>query len=182
MTRRPGGGIPIATLPDTEAPFWRTKPLARMTRAEWESLCDGCGRCCLHKLREDDTGALHFTEVACRLLDTATARCADYANRKARVPDCVKLSAARLGKIDWLPPTCAYRLVAEGRDLPGWHPLVSGRAETVREAGVSVAGRCVPERRAGPLEEHIARWPGQVPRRAGPLPAPATLGTAGSAA
>jgi uncharacterized cysteine cluster protein YcgN (CxxCxxCC family) len=151
-------------------PFWKTKPLAAMSRAEWESLCDGCGRCCLHKLREEVSGRLHFTEVACRLLDTRTARCTDYACRKSRVPDCVRLTPARLARIDWLPPSCAYRLLAEGRDLPWWHPLVSGRAETVREAGVSVAGRCMSEREAGALEDHIIRWPGQVPRRAGRLP------------
>ncbi|MBY0339132.1 MAG: YcgN family cysteine cluster protein [Acetobacteraceae bacterium] len=153
-------------------PFWRTKSLDAMTRAEWESLCDGCGRCCLHKLRDNDTGRLYFTEVACRLLDTATARCSDYADRKARVPDCVKLTPAKLKTIDWLPPTCGYRLVAEGRDLPWWHPLVSGTQATVAQAGVSVAGRAVRERDADALEEHVARWPGQVPRRARPLPEP----------
>jgi uncharacterized cysteine cluster protein YcgN (CxxCxxCC family) len=168
-------------VPDAAIPFWRRKTLAEMTRAEWESLCDGCGRCCLHKLREDRGGALRFTEVACRLLDAGTARCSDYANRRARVPDCVRLTPAKLGRIDWLPPSCAYRLVAEGRDLAWWHPLVSGRAETVREAGISVAGRVVAERDAGPLEEHIARWPGQVPRRAGALP-PAEIIPQGDAA
>jgi uncharacterized protein len=147
-------------------PFWKTKPLDAMTRAEWESLCDGCGRCCLHKLRDEDTEALAFTEVACRLLDTQSCRCKDYANRRRHVPDCVKLTPARLARIDWLPPSCAYRLVAEGKGLQWWHPLVSGRAETVHQAGISVRGRAVPEREAGPLEEHVARWPGQYPRAA----------------
>jgi uncharacterized cysteine cluster protein YcgN (CxxCxxCC family) len=151
-------------------PFWRSKTLDAMTPAEWESLCDGCGRCCLHKLRDEDTGKLYFTEVACRLLDTATARCGDYANRASRVPDCVQLTPGKLRDIDWLPPTCGYRLVAEGRDLPWWHPLISGTRATVAQAGVSVAGRAVRERDAGDLEDHVARWPGQVPRRARPLP------------
>ena len=151
-------------------PFWKTVPLAAMTQAQWESLCDGCGRCCLHKLREDDTGRLHHTEVACRLLDTATARCKDYPNRKRRVPDCLQLTPAMVAEVDWLPPTCAYRLVGEGRDLPDWHPLRSGDPASVARAGVSVAQRCVSERQAGALEDHVRRWPGQWPRRAGPIP------------
>ncbi|MFL1463089.1 YcgN family cysteine cluster protein [Roseococcus sp. DSY-14] len=150
--------------------FWRTTPLAAMTPAQWESLCDGCGRCCLHKLREDGTGRLHHTEVACRLLDVSSARCTDYPNRRARVPDCLQLTPAMVEEVDWLPPTCAYRLVAEGRDLPAWHPLVSGDPGSVARAGVSVAGRCVSERRAGALEDHLRRWPGQWPRQAGPKP------------
>lgn len=151
---------------DTGLPFWRTKPLDAMTRAEWESLCDGCGRCCLHKLRDEDTERLAFTEVACRLLDTHSCRCRDYANRRQHVPDCVKLTAAKVARVDWLPPSCAYRLVAEGHDLAWWHPLVSGDPETVHAAGVSVRGRAVPERDAGPLEDHVARWPGRFPRTA----------------
>jgi uncharacterized cysteine cluster protein YcgN (CxxCxxCC family) len=154
-------------------PFWKTKPLDAMTRAEWESLCDGCGRCCLHKLRDEDTERLAFTNVACRLLDTESCRCRDYRNRRQHVPDCVKLTPARIAQIDWLPPSCAYRLVAEGKDLHWWHPLVSGSAETVHQAGVSVRGRAVAEREAGVLEDHVARWPGQLPRAArAPAPAP----------
>ena len=155
------------------APYWRTKPLGAMTRAEWESLCDGCGRCCLHKLRDEDTDRLAYTNVACRLLDGESCRCKDYANRKARVPDCVKLTPKRVAAIDWLPPTCAYRLLAEGRDLPWWHPLVSGSPETVHEAGVSVRGRTVAEREAGDFQDHVVAWPGNWPpgaknrRRAG---------------
>jgi len=151
------------------APFWRTKTLGEMTRAEWESLCDGCGRCCLHKLRDEDTEELGWTDVACRLLDTRSCRCTDYANRKARVPDCVKLTPRRVAEIDWLPPSCAYRLLAEGKDLPWWHPLVSGRPETVHEAGVSVRGKALPEREAGALEDHIVSWPGRIPRAARPI-------------
>jgi uncharacterized protein len=152
------------TRPASEAvPFWKRKTLDAMTRAEWESLCDGCGRCCLHKLRDEDSDRLAFTEVACRLLDTDACRCRDYPNRRQHVPDCVKLTPRRIAAIDWLPPTCAYKLVAEGRDLFWWHPLVSGDPDTVHRAGVSVRGRAVPEREAGPLEDHVVRWPGRFP-------------------
>jgi uncharacterized cysteine cluster protein YcgN (CxxCxxCC family) len=102
-----------------------------MSRAEWESLCDGCGKCCLHKLEDIDTGAIAFTKVACRMLDCSTGRCRDYANRKQHVPDCVRLTPTRVKKIDWLPKSCAYRLIDEGKDLYWWHPLVSGDPETV---------------------------------------------------
>lgn len=154
------------------APFWRTKSLGEMTRAEWESLCDGCGRCCLHKLRDEDTDELAWTEVACRLLDTQSCRCTDYANRKARVPDCVKLTPARVAAIDWLPPSCAYRLLRDGQDLPWWHPLVSGDPETVVQAGISVRGKAVCERDAGALEDHVVAWPGRIPRAARPTTPP----------
>jgi uncharacterized cysteine cluster protein YcgN (CxxCxxCC family) len=146
------------------SPFWKTKTLAEMSQAEWESLCDGCGRCCLHKLRDEETDALSFTNVSCRLLDTETCRCTDYAKRFDRVPDCVQLTPAALRDIDWLPPSCAYRLLQEGKDLPSWHPLVSGRAETVLSSGASAAGRVINERDAGPLEHHIVEWPGRAPR------------------
>jgi uncharacterized cysteine cluster protein YcgN (CxxCxxCC family) len=149
-------------------PYWRSKTLDAMTRAEWEALCDGCGRCCLHKLRDEADGTLAWTNVACRLLDTHACRCTDYANRKARVPDCVKLTPKRVATIDWLPPSCAYRLVAEGQDLPWWHPLVSGDPETVVQAGISVRGKVVRERDAGVLEDHVVSWPGRIPRAARP--------------
>ena len=136
-----------------------------MSRAEWESLCDGCGRCCLHKLRDAETDALAYTEVACRLLDLHSCQCSDYAARKKRVPDCVKLTPKKLVAIDWLPPSCAYRMVAEGRDLAWWHPLVSGDPESVHLAGVSVRGRAVDERKAGALDAHVVRWPGMMPRK-----------------
>lgn len=147
-----------------EAPFWATKTLDQMTDAEWESLCDGCGRCCLHKLRYDDTNALAFTNVACRLLEIETGRCSDYARRQRKVPDCVRLTPATVAEVDWLPPSCAYRLVHEGKPLEWWHPLVSGDPETVHSAGVSVRGKAITERRAGMLEHHIVEWPGQIPR------------------
>jgi uncharacterized protein len=145
-------------------PFWKTKRLTEMTAAEWESLCDGCGRCCLHKLRYEDTAELAFTNVACRLLDLRTCRCTDYANRTRRVPDCVQLTPAALREIDWLPPSCAYRRLAEGKDLAWWHPLVSGDPRTVHTAGISVRGRTVSEKRAGPLDHHVVDWPGVIPR------------------
>ncbi len=144
--------------------FWKTKQLEDMSPQEWESLCDGCGRCCLHKLRDDDTQALSFTNVACRLLDPDTCRCSKYENRRRFVPDCVSLTPATVREIDWLPPSCAYRRIAEGKDLAWWHPLVSGDPETVHRAGISARGRFVSERWAGPLEHHIVDWPGRAPR------------------
>ena len=126
----------------TPVPFWRRKTLDEMTAREWESLCDGCGRCCLMKLEDEDDGTVYATDVGCRLLDRATCRCSDYANRKAKVPDCIKLTPKLARSLAWLPPTCAYRLVANRQDLPWWHPLVSGRPETVVEAG-SAAACCV---------------------------------------
>ena len=159
-------------------PFWKTKRLEDMNRAEWESLCDGCGRCCLHKLRDDVTDALEFTEVSCHLLDLHTCRCQDYAHRKIRVPDCVSLTARAVREIDWLPPTCAYRRVAEGKDLAWWHPLVSGDPDTVHTAGISVRGRAISERNAGTLESHIVDWPGRAPRPPNPTRSATTPPTA----
>ncbi|MCH7692148.1 MAG: YcgN family cysteine cluster protein [Proteobacteria bacterium] len=144
-----------------DEPFWRRKTLAEMTRSEWESLCDGCAKCCLDKLQDDDTGEISYTEVACRLLDLGTCRCTDYANRKRFVPDCVVLTPRMVARLTWLPSSCAYRLISEGRDLEWWHPLVSGDPETVHRAGVSVRGRAVPEALAGDLEDHIVHWPEQ---------------------
>ena len=135
-----------------------------MSRGEWESLCDGCGRCCLHKIRDDDTGEISFTNVACRLLDLKSCQCSDYANRRARVHDCVQLTPAKLKTVDWLPPSCAYRLLFEGKDLFPWHPLISGTADTVRTAGAAINGRALSERDAGPLEHHIVEWPGESPK------------------
>lgn len=146
------------------APFWKTKTLEEMSNEEWESLCDGCGRCCLHKLRDDETEELSFTNVACRLLDTHACTCRHYETRREHVPDCVSLTPALVREIDWLPPSCAYRRVAEGRDLFWWHPLVSGNPADVHRAGVSVRGRAVDERRAAMLEHYITDWPGQMPR------------------
>ncbi len=142
-----------------DAPFWRRKTLAEMTSAEWESLCDGCGKCCLHKLEDEDTGEIAHTNVACRLLDIGTCRCSRYAERQRLVPDCVQLDPGNVGALKWMPSTCAYRLLAEGKDLPAWHPLVSGDPDSVHRAGISVRGRCIPERKAGDLFDHIVTWP-----------------------
>lgn len=122
-------------------PFWKTKPLSAMSKSEWESLCDGCGKCCLAKLEDDDTGEIHWTSVSCRLFDAGRCRCHDYENRLELVPDCVRLTPENVGTIPWLPSTCAYRLLAEGKELYWWHPLVSGDPETVHKAGISVRGR-----------------------------------------
>lgn len=126
-------------------PFWREKSLRQMDRAEWESLCDGCGKCCVHKLEDDDTGELMATNVACWLLDRRTGRCKDYRNRRAYVPECVRLTPEKVLELDWLPSTCAYLLLAEGKDLPAWHPLVTGDPESVHAAGQSVRGWTVSE-------------------------------------
>jgi uncharacterized cysteine cluster protein YcgN (CxxCxxCC family) len=153
----------------TNEPFWRTKTLAAMTAEEWESLCDGCGRCCLMKLEDEDTGRHYATDVACTLFDAGTCRCSDYENRTERVSDCVRLTPDAAATIPWLPATCAYRLVADGNDLPWWHPLVSGRAETVEEAGVSVKGRVFATEHEVPLEDlpqRIRRWPLAWPAKA----------------
>ena len=126
-------------------PFWKTKTLDKMTRTEWESLCDGCGRCCLNKLEDEDTGEFLYTRAACKLLDVNTCRCTDYPNRAKRVPDCVTLTARNVRHLGWLPETCAYRLLDEGKTLPWWHPLVSGTPDTVEQAGISVAGEAYTE-------------------------------------
>ena len=139
-------------------PFWRVKSLTEMTRSEWESLCDGCARCCLIKLEYDDTGEVDHTEIACRLLDLKTCRCSDYPHRQKKVADCLSLTPRKVRQLKWLPATCAYRLVAEGRDLYWWHPLVSGDPETVHEAGISVRGRVISEEEAGEPEDHIIDW------------------------
>lgn len=136
-------------------PFWKSTTLAEMSRTQWESLCDGCGRCCLHKLEDADSGIVHYTRVACRLLDLRTCRCSDYAHRAARVVDCEVLAPDSLENLTWLPATCAYRLVFEGKDLPGWHPLVSGDPESVHEAGISVRSLAVSEVDVDNLEDFL---------------------------
>ena len=128
--------------------FWEL-PLAELGRAEWEALCDGCGKCCLHKLEDADTGHVHATNVACKLLDRSSGRCSDYRARKMYVPECVRLTADSVDKIDWLPSTCAYRLRAEGRPLYNWHYLISGDPESIHTAGISVRGWTVSEQDAG---------------------------------
>lgn len=129
--------------------------MAELDRGEWEALCDGCGRCCVHKLEDEDTGRLYPTNVACELLDRRNGRCTDYAHRKQRVADCVMLSQDRLDELDWLPSTCAYKLRAAGKPLPKWHYLISGSRETVHESGQSTRGWTVSEDDAGELEFHM---------------------------
>lgn len=135
--------------------FWETKTLREMSRPEWESLCDGCGKCCIHKIEDEDTGKLYPTNVACRMLDRRTGRCKDYRNRRAHVPECVRLTVDNVDEIDWLPGTCAYRLLANGEPLPDWHPLETGDPESVHRAGQSVRGWTVSEDEAGDLEHHM---------------------------
>ena len=147
--------------PGTKGPFWQTKSLAKMTPAEWESLCNGCGRCCLLKLEDPDDGELAHTDVACHLLDLKSCRCGDYARRCELVPDCVQLSPDNIGQLNFMPVSCAYRRLAEGRGLAWWHPLVSGDPESVHRAGISVRGRAVSEAGVADedLEDHIVDWP-----------------------
>ncbi|HDZ55113.1 MAG TPA: YcgN family cysteine cluster protein [Pseudomonas xinjiangensis] len=138
--------------------FWKRKPLAEMDRQEWESLCDGCGLCCLQKLEdEDDPAAIYYTRVACKLLDRDTCRCSNYDNRRQYVPDCIQLTPKDAGDFSWLPPSCGYRLVAEGEDLPPWHHLVCGDRQAVHNAGISQAGRMLAEEAVDEddWEEHI---------------------------
>lgn len=137
-------------------PFWQRKKLNELTPEEWESLCDGCGRCCLKKLEDEATGKIAYTDVACKLLDRERCRCRRYSTRRELVPDCVSLDAADVRTFDWLPTTCAYRKLAAGEPLEWWHPLVSGDTATVHEAGISVRGRTLPEELV-PLEELATR-------------------------
>ncbi len=142
-----------------ESPFWKAKRLEELTRDEWESLCDGCAKCCLAKLEDEDTGEIAYTNVACRLLDLGTCRCTNYPERARFVPDCITLTPENVSQLRWMPSTCAYRLLAEGRDLPDWHPLVSGDPDSVHRVGISVRGRVVPERQAVDLEDYVVTWP-----------------------
>ncbi|MDX3909265.1 MAG: YcgN family cysteine cluster protein [Sphingobium sp.] len=137
-----------------EVAFWE-KPLAALNREEWEALCDGCGKCCLHKVEDEDTGDIYPTNVACRLLDRDSGQCSNYRGRRAFVPDCVRLTAKLVDQISWLPRTCAYRLRGEGKPLPEWHYLISGDREAVHRARESVRGWTVAEVKAGDLENHI---------------------------
>ncbi|HBC58615.1 MAG TPA: YcgN family cysteine cluster protein [Gammaproteobacteria bacterium] len=143
-----------------ELPFWKQKSLHEFSTQEWEALCDGCGRCCVAKLEDMDTGELHYTNVACRLLDLETTRCGDYKNRFQRVPLCVKLTPDNLSQIPYLPSTCSYRLVYEGKDLPSWHPLISHQADSTFLAGICVGDKVISEDdiTEDELEWHIVDW------------------------
>ena len=132
--------------PTDQNAFWKNKTLRQMSPSEWEALCDGCGKCCLVKLIDDLTDDLHYTTVACKLLDCESCQCGDYENRKSLVEDCVILSPRLIEELHWMPSTCAYRLIYEGKDLYWWHPLISGNSNTVHEAGISVRGRVISER------------------------------------
>jgi uncharacterized protein len=137
-----------------DSPFWE-KPLASLNDIEWEALCDGCGKCCLHKAEDEDTGNIYFTNIRCRLLDGATARCGDYPNRRFHVPDCVRLTPEKIAEIIWLPQSCAYKVRAEGKPLPPWHYLISGDRMMVQAQGHGIAGWTVAEDEAGDLEDHL---------------------------
>jgi uncharacterized cysteine cluster protein YcgN (CxxCxxCC family) len=141
-----------------EAPFWEA-PIESLDRAQWEALCDGCGKCCLNKVEDEDTGRIYPTNVACKLLDLQTCQCADYRGRRAIVPECLRLTADKIDHYVWLPSTCAYVLRAAGKPLPEWHYLVSGSRQTIHDAGMSVKGRAISELHAGPLENHIVEQP-----------------------
>jgi len=138
--------------------FLKTKKLAEMTSEEWESLCDNCGKCCLHKLEDEDTGKIVFTSIACKLIDLKTCRCTRYAERTRLVADCLDLKQNDFTRYDWLPATCAYRLLNDGKDLPAWHPLLSGSTTSVKKAGVSISSYAVKEAFKMNLDEHIIEW------------------------
>lgn len=144
--------------------FWQHYPLNELTTAEWEALCDGCGACCLIKFEDESTGEIEYTDVACQLLDCSTGHCSDYANRKKFVPDCISLTVAKLAKMPWLPATCAYKRLYQGKNLPAWHHLITQNAELsrylMRQQGISVAGRCESEDNVTEMEqeERVIYW------------------------
>lgn len=138
--------------------FWEVKTLEQMSSREWESLCDGCGKCCLHKIEDEDSGDIAFTNVACRLLDTKSCRCSNYSKRIHFVKDCQVLNPKKVRRLNWLPSTCAYRLLGEGRDLPSWHPLITGDRQSVHRAGVSVKNKVISEDHVKDLEDFVVDW------------------------
>ncbi len=138
--------------------FWKTRPLDQLSRDEWESLCDGCARCCIYRLEDEDTAEIHFTNVHCRLLDTQTGQCTDYPNRSTLVADCVTITPALLKDPYWLPRSCAYRLLAEGKELADWHPLLSGDPDSVLDKGMRVCDLTICEDDADALENHLVDW------------------------
>jgi uncharacterized cysteine cluster protein YcgN (CxxCxxCC family) len=142
------------------AEWWQDKPLAELSPEQWEALCDGCAKCCLHKLEDEDDGEVFYTRIRCRYLDEQSCRCSDYANRSVLVPNCIRLEQDNVRQLDWLPSTCAYRLRAHGEPLAEWHPLVSGSADTVHRAGISIRGRSLSDEFVHPdgYDEHIVHW------------------------
>ncbi len=139
--------------------FWKEKTLEEMSQQEWESLCDRCARCCLEKLEDEDTGEILYTNVACRLLDIETCNCSNYPQRQRFVYSCINLTPKKIAQLPWLPPTCAYRLISEGKDLPFWHPLMTGDKNSTQKYGISCHGRIISERIVKDLEDHICNWP-----------------------
>ncbi|MBT4931901.1 MAG: YcgN family cysteine cluster protein [Rhodospirillaceae bacterium] len=142
-----------------EPPFWHQKTLVQMNPQEWESLCDGCARCCLEKLEDSDSGEVSYTNIGCGLLDVQACRCTNYPERKRYMPDCEQLTPGNIAFLKWMPSTCAYKLLSEGKDLPDWHPLVTGDPNSVHKAGISIRGRAVAHEDAGDFEDHIVIWP-----------------------
>ncbi len=148
-------------MPDhSSQPSWLSKPLDAMSQVEWEMLCDGCAKCCLHKLEDQDTDEVFYTNVACRLLDENRCQCSDYDNRFSHVPDCFKLTPDNVRQQGWLPSTCSYRLLAAGLPLPEWHPLITGDTESIHNNGASVRGRVLSESEVDleDMEDHIVHW------------------------
>jgi len=141
--------------------WWKHIPLAKMSRAEWESLCDHCGKCCLNKLEDEDDKMVYYTDIACDLLNAETCQCSDYAHRSSRVPDCLHIRMGNLEQLYWMPPSCAYRLLYENKDLPSWHHLVSGDKNSIHQAGQSVKGRFVFAQQVDgdDWQEHVVEWP-----------------------
>ena len=140
--------------------WWHSKPLTELNRAQWEALCDGCAKCCLHKLEDQDTGEVFYTKIRCRYLDEQVCRCSDYSNRSTLMSNCIDLRAADWKSLNWLPSTCAYRLRANDKPLPLWHPLVSGSRDSVHDAGISIRGRAISDEYVHPdgYDEHIVSW------------------------
>jgi len=143
--------------------FWETKTLREMSPAEWESLCDGCAKCCCIRLEDEDDGAIYVTNLSCKLLCTKTAQCSDYENRKTYVPDCVQITPEKAEQLKWMPKTCAYRLIAHGQPLPEYHHLISGSRQTIHDVGMSVAGAVISEEGVpdGKQYQYITQWPGE---------------------
>lgn len=159
----------LTNILDQQQSFWKHKSLEEMNETEWESLCDRCGRCCLVKLEDEDSGKIHFTDVGCKLLSLGSCTCSNYEHRQSFVSDCIRLTPEEVRKLSWLPPTCGYRLVRDGEDLKWWHPLISGSLDTVHEAGVSVRGRVAGlEDQVDFLDliDHIVQWPTKMPKKA----------------
>ncbi|QMU62568.1 MAG: YcgN family cysteine cluster protein [Gammaproteobacteria bacterium] len=142
----------------SEKPFWKTKTLVEMSQKEWESLCDGCGKCCLIKLEDAETKELFYTDVACHLLDENTCQCKDYKHRRKLVDDCLQLEVDDVEEFKWLPKSCSYRRLHEGRGLPKWHYLISGDRSTVHKKKKSVKNRVISETEVMEVAEHIVYW------------------------